>query len=406
MPTPPWRPKEATLVRRQGLFHLYYTRGIPTAPFDSTWTELGHAVSGDLYNWVEWAPEIPPRATEWDNHQIWAPHIVETDTLYYMFYTGITHSPPDWIHHQRIGVATSPDLVNWTRLPEPVLECLDVPWTYCIPSMEGAGDFRDPYVMPDPDSAGHWIMYYTARHRDAPGELLIGAARSTGDLTQWTGAGPLFNTAQRYTLSSVTETPDVFEHQGRWFLLYTTWNKHPIGIQTALHPLADSSGWSAQQFLHEQVPFNNTDPSFGPEHLVVDGHELYYHANSAVDGIEFLEFVWEDSLNFDLIDPWIVDTALSVPQPPLAGVRLVPVLGAGGVRLVVDTPRSLEARLWIADVSGRRIQLLHEGRLPRGRSELPWDGRASAGFVMPSGVYFAVLETAGERRVARFARLR
>lgn len=405
IPEPPWRPKEAALVKRRDVFHLFYTRGRTSVPFDETWNDLGHSISNDLVNWVDLPGVLPARPGSWDNHQIWSPCIVTvvtgSDTLYYMFYTGLTHTPPDTIRHQRIGLAVSSDLDHWTRLEYPVFRCEDVPWTWCKAAEDGGGDFRDAWVMPDPDTAGHWLMYYTTRHQQTPGEFIIGMARSTGDLTKWQDAGPMMNTARRKVGSTVVETPDVLQHGGLWYLFYTTWNDQPIWFQTAAHPAADSSGWSPQISLSMEAGVF-TDPSFGPEHVTIDGHELFYMPNSQVDGIQILEFLWQDPPHFDLVEPWLTVNALDVPDTGDPDrLRLRAFREPSGIRLVIEAPQPLNGRLWIADLGGRRVRTLSDELLPAGRSDRTWNLRDREGVRAGPGMYFIVLDTPLGRRTVR-----
>jgi predicted GH43/DUF377 family glycosyl hydrolase len=407
VPEPPWRPKEAALIKYRDTFHLFYTRGLPSAPFDSTWNDLGHAISLDLQNWLEIDPVLPARPGHWDNHQIWSPCVIPvvtgTDTLFYMFYTGLTHTPPDTIHHQRIGLAVSSDLMEWTRLDHPVFSCAEVPWSRCQPTQDGGGDFRDPWVMPDPDSAGHWLMYYTTRHKNTPGEFIIGIARSNGDLTHWQDAGPMMNTTSRRVGNVVVETPDVLRHNGLWYLFYTTWKDHPIEYQTAASPVADSTGWSPPISLADEAGWY-TDPSFGPEHVTIDGHDLFYMPNSMFDAIQILEFAWQDPPHFDLVEPWIAPGAVDVPpEPNRSALALRAVREPSQIRLVLQLPRPASARLWIADLAGRRVRDLSNGPLPAGRSDRVWNLRADQGERAGAGVYFVVLDTPFGRRVARVA---
>jgi Glycosyl hydrolases family 32 N-terminal domain len=404
---PPWpyRPKECSLIRRGTTFHLFYTRGIYGAPFDSTWRDLGHAISSDLVHWTDLAPVLPYRPGKWDNFQIWAPAVFQKDSVFYMFYTGVTQQLPAYDHHQRIGLATSTDLVNWTRRDQPVFECNQVPWAFCSPA-PGPGDFRDPYVMADPDSAGHWLMYYTTRPAAAPGNFIIGYARSRGDLTQWTDGGPLWNTFITHTSSSVVETPDVIRHGSLWYLLYTTWLGHPIGFQTALSPTADSTHWSIQRSLYQEVTGIDTDPAFGPEHATVDGHDLYAMPDSYYNAIEILEYAWHTPPDFDLVQPYTTIGMTAVTDT----TRVMPfdlhALGARApIRLVLDLPYTGSARVWISDVTGRRIAAVSEGVRPGGRSVLVWDGRTTRGTAVPGGIYFAVAESAHTRRSARIVLL-
>lgn len=92
-----------------------------------------------------------------------------------------------------------------------------------------------------------------------------------------------------------------------------------------------------------------------------------------------------------------------------SGVRLAPAAPnpfEGAVTLRFALVRSAHARLAVIDASGRRVRMLADGEMPAGEAAFTWDGRDDAGHVRGSGVYFAVLETAGTRLVQRIARVR
>ena len=58
-------------------------------------------------------------------------------------------------------------------------------------------------------------------------------------------------------------------------------------------------------------------------------------------------------------------------------------------------------RLEIVDVRGRSVCVLHDGRLPAGRSEFRWDGTDASGSPVASGVYLSRLVDAGGSRSRR-----
>jgi hypothetical protein len=51
------------------------------------------------------------------------------------------------------------------------------------------------------------------------------------------------------------------------------------------------------------------------------------------------------------------------------------------------------AQLWVFDITGRVVRLLHDGRATAGPHEVLWNGRNDAGQVLPSGVYYYQLVT-------------
>ncbi|UCE01486.1 MAG: family 43 glycosylhydrolase [Candidatus Latescibacterota bacterium] len=175
-----------------GVFHLFNHAGAPSQ-------SIFHATTPDLQTLMLEPPGavLTPSTGAWDSHALWAPNVVESNGVYYMFYTGTTGPGTDPNAIQRIGVATSTDLVHWTRYPINdcagaggdgcVYDC-DEPWTAW--SRGGAYDAqcRDPFVIRDADTE-RWVMLVTTR-LDVPGTQsdAISVATST-DLLHWIGAG-------------------------------------------------------------------------------------------------------------------------------------------------------------------------------------------------------------------------
>jgi len=63
--------------------------------------------------------------------------------------------------------------------------------------------------------------------------------------------------------------------------------------------------------------------------------------------------------------------------------------------LTYDLARAGHVTLRIFDVSGRLVRRLVDESKEAGRYRVEWDGRDEKGAVMPSGIYFYRMETAG-----------
>jgi hypothetical protein len=73
----------------------------------------------------------------------------------------------------------------------------------------------------------------------------------------------------------------------------------------------------------------------------------------------------------------------------------------------LDLAREAGVRLAIYDLSGRSVATLAQGVLPAGQYNYTWNGRATSGARLGSGLYFVHLRIAGEpARIARLALLR
>jgi flagellar hook assembly protein FlgD len=64
------------------------------------------------------------------------------------------------------------------------------------------------------------------------------------------------------------------------------------------------------------------------------------------------------------------------------------------------------ARVSVYDVRGREVARLADRTFAAGGHEVEWTGRAKNGEQAPSGIYFVVLKSAGERITRRVVLLR
>jgi hypothetical protein len=125
----------------------------------------------------------------------------------------------------RVGVATSTDLVGWERYPGNPVAVADARWYEhdATARPNGAVAWRDPCVLRDGDG---WVMYLAARlNSGPPGVRGTVATLRSRDLLRW-DVGPPLDVPRAY---AVMEVPDVFELDGRWFLLHST--SHRMGTR-------------------------------------------------------------------------------------------------------------------------------------------------------------------------------
>lgn len=226
-----------------GNFHLFYIKHNNVYPQNDSsffFNEkcLAHVWSADLMTWNA-VPDTAFRVQlhGWDNLHVWAPSFVQQGPTYYMFYTGV-----DSTGNQRIGYATSTSTLNtdnahpmsWQRLSTWVLAANMTASHWADTTgfgYSGAQQFRDPYVVEDPDSAGHFLMFYVAEVAARKPTMAVGVAKSIGtDLTRWRDLGPMYSTDAAQTFGDlIDESPLVFPHTDlnanhthRWWMLFTT----------------------------------------------------------------------------------------------------------------------------------------------------------------------------------------
>jgi beta-fructofuranosidase len=199
------------------LFYLQAPRSLGKPELRHWNVSIGHAVSQDLRMWQVLPDALHPSpADAWDDYTTWTGSIVRHDGLWYLFYTGGNRGEKGLV--QRIGLATSVDLIHWQRHPANPLISADPRW-YELLDLNLWHDqaWRDPWVFQHPDT-GDFHAFITARlnHGPADGRGVIAHARSS-DLIHWEVLPPVIEAGDFGHL----EVPQLVVIQGRSYLLFS-----------------------------------------------------------------------------------------------------------------------------------------------------------------------------------------
>jgi sucrose-6-phosphate hydrolase SacC (GH32 family) len=216
-------------VRDQfGIYHLFFHSESLYYP-----NQIEHYTTRDFVTLEYVGVALTVNAGAWDGDALWAPHVIEFDETYYMFYTGVAGSGPSAI--QRIGLAISDDLTTWTRVPVNrcagttgdgcIYDC-DEPWTMAGgPNDSYNQQCRDPFVMWD-EGNRRWLLFATAKSTNHAGVVTVASA---SELSTWAGEGYLDATRRLATGSGAQTTGGQCENaflvtdEGTHYLLFTDW---------------------------------------------------------------------------------------------------------------------------------------------------------------------------------------
>ncbi|MFB7784721.1 family 43 glycosylhydrolase [Streptomyces vinaceus] len=202
-PSLPGRPRylnDHTLIEAAGRWHLFGIVGERARPGESPDSEaevaFTHASAPGPYGpWTPHADALTVDRSYFGEEHLWAPHVVEADGAFCMFYAAGGRSGA------AINLATSTDLFTWTRVPSG-------------PLFRGIAA-RDPMVL---RIDGEWVMYYTELSAPRGGRHIV-AVRRSADLLHWSAPETAFADASTDATLSVTESPCVVERDG-WYHLF------------------------------------------------------------------------------------------------------------------------------------------------------------------------------------------
>jgi hypothetical protein len=195
-----WRPlKDGKDLRLQD-FCIFEYQGktlITSMMKDFCYQGIALAGSGDLAHWEARGTALETRTAE-DQSMVWAPHVVASKGIYYMFYTGVnTPSSGQWC--QRILLASSPtpdDPWSWKRRNDVGFIVNGKVQDWFRPTHAGSvwnnnawADCRDPMVL---EIGGTWHLFYTGRDE---GFGVCGVATAPSVLGPWTDHGAVLKVA-------------------------------------------------------------------------------------------------------------------------------------------------------------------------------------------------------------------
>lgn len=227
------------------IFYLQAPRSLEKEDLRHWHVSIGHAVSQDLRTWQVLSDALlPGPAGAWDDYTTWTGSVLRHDQRWYLFYTGTSRAENGLV--QRIGLATSGDLVHWDKHPANPLISADPRWYELLDvNLWHDQAWRDPWVFQHPDT-GNFHAFITARCNYGPGDGrgVIGHARSS-DLSDWEVLPPVTEPGYFGHL----EVPQLVRIQSRYYLLFC-----------------------AQAYVHSAQRRQQTDvePVSGTHYLVAD----------------------------------------------------------------------------------------------------------------------------------------
>lgn len=268
--SPPGFALDMWFIKDKGVWHQFALNGPHPRDFDKPWPPLDqpgrpplnyfeqgifHSTSKDLVAWKDEGVAITiGRPGDWDGGKVASGNIVKQGDTFYLFYVGIMEHGEPGKCPTPIGVATSKDMVHWTKHPaNPIL--VPDPKYY-----DPFGNWRDCNLHWDAKSRTWYTVVCATAKGDGPMEAraCVALAKSS-DLIHWECLPPLVIT-DRYTLG--LELPFLFQRGGRWYLGHSMYSIYYSKSWLAKHPEVQARGG---------VHYFMADNMLGPYHLIEEG---------------------------------------------------------------------------------------------------------------------------------------
>jgi beta-fructofuranosidase len=223
---------------RHHVFYLQAPRSLGRSDLRHRNASIGHAVSTDLRSWTVLPDALPPGDPgSWDDIATWTGSVIHHRGRWHMLYTGIGTRDDGLI--QRVGLATSDDLLDWVKHPEnPVLEA-DGRWYELLDRTRWRDQsWRDPWLYPDPVGDGIRVLLTARSPEGAPdGAGVIAQARSS-DFVHWEVLPPLTRPGE----FAQVECPQLVELDGHELVLFSCLEQDHSALRRARLGRAGATG--------------------------------------------------------------------------------------------------------------------------------------------------------------------
>lgn len=236
-------------------YHIFYLQSPNHWPYE--WqrhfsVSVGHAISKDLSNWTVLPDALAPSddLRAFDNYTTWTGSVIKHEELWYMFYTGSMRQERALI--QRIGLATSRDLLHWEKHSQSALVETDPQW-YELLDLASWHDqaWRDPWVF---QQDGLFHMFITARQKDGVADArgVIGHAVSE-NLIDWQVSSPVTKPGEFGHM----EVPQLVHIGNYYYLLFTVGHgqyssarkARGVALETGTHYLVADNPFGPFRYL-------------------------------------------------------------------------------------------------------------------------------------------------------------
>jgi beta-fructofuranosidase len=236
-----------------GVYHAFYLKApLPPTRDGAHHTPYAHLASRDLAQWEELPLAIepgPPGSP--DSVSCFTGSVIERDGTFYMFYTGFRGEGQP----QTVCLATSSDLICWTKDPRNPIIKADFRWYEAV-------DWRDPFPFWNEEAGEYWLLL-AAREKTGPDNRRGCIALMTSpDLETWE-VKPPFWSPRLYTTH---ECPDLFRWDDYWVLVYSTFSERNV--------------------THYRLSKSLAGPWLAPENDTFDGRAFYAAKTAGADNSE------------------------------------------------------------------------------------------------------------------------
>ena len=192
-----------------GKFHIFYLYDARnTMPTFHPWYKV---TTTDFASFADNSEMIPTGTANQQDGALGTGSVFKLNGIYYAFYTGHNGVLDP---KEKIMLATSTDLKNWTKDPSFLLQAS---WGY------DRNEFRDPIIIKDKISGTYKMLIATrsevglVSNSNVPWRAVI-AQYSSSNLRDWTLEKPFYED----TTTFLTECPDVFTMGDYQYLIYSS----------------------------------------------------------------------------------------------------------------------------------------------------------------------------------------